>query len=44
MAGTEQALEMAVIEGKALAMTGWDFLAQEGLFEKVQADFERRKH
>lgn len=41
VAGTEQAFEMAVIVGKALAMTGWDLLTQEGMFEKAKADFER---
>jgi len=40
VAGTKEAFEIAIVVGKALAMTGWDILTKEGTFQNVKKDFE----
>lgn len=42
-AGTAVAHERTVLSGKAMAMTGWDVLTSDALYEKVKLDFERDK-
>lgn len=39
-AGTTVAYERAIISGKAMAMTGWDVLTDDGLYEQVKQHFE----
>ena len=40
-AGTAIAYERTVVCGKAMAMTGWDVITKDVLYEQVQQDFER---
>lgn len=40
-AGTAVAFERAVVCGKAMAMSGWDVVTKDGLYEHVRRDFER---
>lgn len=42
-AGTAVAHERTVVSGKAMAMTGWDVLTNDALYEQVKQDFERDK-
>lgn len=41
--GTSVAHERTVASGKALAMTGWDILVDDALYQRVKQDFERDK-
>ncbi|KAJ5321193.1 hypothetical protein N7476_004195 [Penicillium atrosanguineum] len=42
-AGTAVAHERTVVSGKAMAMTGWDIITNDALYEQVKQDFERDK-
>ncbi|KAJ5219199.1 uncharacterized protein N7498_001298 [Penicillium cinerascens] len=42
-AGTPVAHERTIVSGKAMAMTGWDILTNDALYEQVKQDFERDK-
>ncbi|KAL4750523.1 hypothetical protein BDW72DRAFT_203795 [Aspergillus terricola var. indicus] len=42
-AGTAVAYERAVVSGRAMAMTGWDVLTNDVLYERVKQDFEKDK-
>ena len=42
-AGTAVAYKRTVVCGKAMAMTGWDVITKDVLYEQVQKDFERDK-
>jgi hypothetical protein len=39
-AGTDEAHEEAIFTGKGLALTGWDMLCDDGLFELAKAQWE----
>jgi amidohydrolase len=43
VAGTKEAFDMAVVVGKALALTGWNLLTQNELFFGAKRDFEEGK-
>lgn len=42
-AGTPEALEAALRAGKAMAMTGWEMLTDDALWQQCQKDFEADK-
>jgi amidohydrolase len=42
VAGTKEAFDMAVVVGKALALTGWNLLTQNELFLKAKQEFETK--
>ncbi|KAF7537547.1 hypothetical protein G7Z17_g12825 [Cylindrodendrum hubeiense] len=42
-AATAVAHERTIVSGKAMAMTGWDVLTNDVLYEQVKHDFERDK-
>jgi hypothetical protein len=39
-AGTDEAHEAAIITGKGLALTGWDMMTDDALFESAKAQWE----
>lgn len=39
-AGTDEAHEQAILTGKGLALTGWDMLCDDTLFESAKAQWE----
>jgi hypothetical protein len=39
-AGTDEAHEQAILTGKGLALTGWDMLNDDALFESAKAQWE----
>lgn len=42
-AGTKEAFECAVIVGKAMALTGWEVLTNDKVYESCRKDFEEDK-
>lgn len=42
-ASTDEALECAIKVGKSLALTGWEILTDDAMYNEVKHDFEEDK-